>query len=213
MKPRLPPAPPIASHTANSPFATREGTSIVLQPSGIRFSVPQDWVDWYKKRGNNFHLTAEELDRVGHGAGEWDDEYARVCNAIFPFDRCAAHVGEEGWGKEGVSYGDLQVRVYDLESPLKTVEEDIARKSTDDIGQLICGTVRVQKGDEQGWCQIVFSYRRFYYDYSDTAYVDIRLKQVDRKTIGLVFMYTSGQSQDVINDILHSLGTRGSLDR
>jgi hypothetical protein len=157
-------------------------------------------------------LTAEQLDRVGNGAGEWDDEYARVCNAIFPFDRCAAHVGEEGWGKEGVSYGDLQVRVYDLESPLEAVEEDIARKSTDDIGQLICGTVQVQKGDEHGWRQTVFSYGRFYYDYGATAYVDIRLKQVDKKTIAFVFMYTDYQQQEkVINDILHSLRTGGFL--
>ena len=212
-KPRLPPAPPIGSHTENSPFARREGTLIVLQPSGIRFSVPQKWVNWCEEFGNNFHLTAEELDRVGHGAGEWDDECARVCNAIFPFDRCAAHVGGTGWNK-GASYSDLQVRVYDLESPLKTVEEDIARKSTDEIGQLICGTVRVHKGVEQGWRQIVFSYGRFYYDYADTAYVDIRLKEVDKKTIAFVFMYTGYQSQDkVINDILHSLRAAGSMDR
>jgi hypothetical protein len=159
-------------------------------------------------------LKAEQLDRVGNGAGEWEDEYARVCNAIFPFDRCAGHVGQAGWGNKGAGYGDLQVRVYDLESPLKTVEEDIARKSTDEIGQLISGTVRVQKGDEHGWRRTVFSYGRFYYDYGATAYVDIRLKQVDRKTIGFVFMYTGYQSQDkVINDILHSLRTAGSLDR
>jgi hypothetical protein len=206
MKPRLPPAPPIGSHTANSPFATREGTSIVLQPSGLRFSVPQKWVDWYKRRGNNFHLTAEQLDRVGNGAGEWDDEYARVCNAIFPFDRCAAHVGEEGWGKEGVSYADLQVRVYDLESPLEDVEEHMGQRSPTEIGRLINGSIQVKKGDNDGWRQTILSYGRFYYDYADTARVDIRIKSFGKKTIAFVFMYTGyDEQQKVITDILHSV--------
>jgi hypothetical protein len=202
--PQLPPAPPINSHTAKSPFATREGTTIVLQPSGFRFAIAQDWVNWYDQFGNNLHLTAKELDRVGHGAGEWDDEYARVCNAIFPFDRCAAHIGSEGWGKEGVSYTDLQVRVYDLESPLKEIEANMAQKSPAEIGLLIGGFVQVQKGENDGWPQTILSYGRFYYDYGDTAHVDIRLKQFGKKTIAFVFMYTDYQEK-VITDMLHSV--------
>jgi hypothetical protein len=46
--------------------------------------------------------------RVGHG--EWDSEYASVVNASLPFEDCAAHVGGEGWGWQGLSFGDLQVR-------------------------------------------------------------------------------------------------------
>jgi hypothetical protein len=209
LRPQLPRAPAINPHTSKSPFATRDGVTITLQPSGLQFDVPQDWVDWYNEFGNNFHLTGEELDRVGHGAGEWDDEYARVCNAILPFDRCAAHVGGEGWGKAGVSYADLQVRVYDLESPLETIEEGIAGQSTAEIERLIAGHVRVQRHDKDGWRQTVFSYGRFYYDYMDTAYVDIRLKRVEKGTIAFVFMHTSGDYK-AIADILRTLRVQPS---
>ena len=158
-------------------------------------------------------LRQDELDRVGHGAGEWDDEYARVCNAIFPFNRCATHVGEEGWGKEGVGYGDLQVRVYDLESPLKAIEENIDRLSTTELGRLINGTIKVRHGDADGWRQTVLSYGRFYYDYGDTACVDIRLKQVENRTIAFIFMHTDDEWKNkTVADMLRSFD-RGSSNR
>ena len=84
----------------------------------------------------------------------------------------------------------MQVRVYDLESPLETIEENIACLSTAEIGRLISGKVRVRHGDQDGWRQTVFSYGRFYYDYGATAYVDVRLKQIDKGTIAFVFMTT-----------------------
>jgi hypothetical protein len=203
---QLPPAPTIKPHTAKSPFATRQGSTIVLRPSGLQFQVPKDWIDWYDQFGNNLHLTAKELDQVGHGAGEWDDEYARVCNAVLPFDRCAAHVGGEGWGKNAVSYDDLQLRVYDLDDPVKKVEESIAGQTPDQIGKLIGGSVQVQQSDKDGWRRIVFSYARFYHDYGATAHVDIRLKQVGATVIAFVFMYTDYQSHErTITDMLQSV--------
>ena len=48
--------------------------------------------------------------RVGNG--EWDSEYGSVVNANLPFEHCAAHVDDDGWGWQGVSFGDLQVRAY-----------------------------------------------------------------------------------------------------
>jgi hypothetical protein len=207
-QPQLPPAPTIKPHTANSPFATRQGTTIVLRPSGLQFAVPKDWIDWYDQFGNNLHLTGKELDQVGQGAGEWDDEYARVCNAVLPFDRCAAHVGGEGWGKNAVSYSDLQGRVYDLEEPVKKVEEGIAGQTPDKLGQLIGGSVQVQQSDKDGWRRIVFTYGRFYHDYGATAHVDIRLKQVAGHVIAFVFMYTDYQSHErTIADMLESVET------
>jgi hypothetical protein len=40
--------------------------------------------------------------RFGHG--EWDSEYASFVNASLPFEDCAAHVGGEGWGWQGVFF-------------------------------------------------------------------------------------------------------------
>lgn len=100
------------------PSASRQSAVITLHPSGAAFHIPDDWVEWHSEFDNNLHLTIPELEAVARGAGEWDTEYASLCNAIFPFDCCAAHVGGEGWGSQGGSFGDLQVRVYDMhESP------------------------------------------------------------------------------------------------
>ncbi len=93
-------------------FAIRQGRTIKLHPSNITFQVPQSWVEWDSQFHNNFHLTHRELRSVRIGHGEWDSEYASVVNASLPFEECAAHVGGEGWGWQGVSFGDLQVRAY-----------------------------------------------------------------------------------------------------
>jgi hypothetical protein len=93
-------------------FATRRGPTIRLHPSDITFQVPESWLKWDSEFHNNFHLTHRELRRVRVGHGEWDSEYASVVNASLPFQDCAAHVGGEGWGWWGASFGDLQVRAY-----------------------------------------------------------------------------------------------------
>src|SRR3972149_6742452 len=92
--------------------ATREGRTIRLHPSGITLQIPQDWLEWNAEVHNNLHLTHRELRKVRRGHGEWDYEYARVVNAVLPFEHCAAHVGGEGWGWDAVSFGDVQLRAY-----------------------------------------------------------------------------------------------------
>src|SRR5215831_14402552 len=72
------------------PFASRQDTTITLRPSEATFKVPQSWVEWYEEFGNNFHLTRMEIDAVARGDGDWDTEFASVCNAVLPFDRCSA---------------------------------------------------------------------------------------------------------------------------
>jgi hypothetical protein len=128
------------------PWSTREGKSVTLHPSGATYKVPNDWLEWHQKFGNNFHLTHAQLDAVARGAGEWDTEYASVCNATLPFDRCAAHVGDEGWGKQGVSYGDLQVRVYDLAESLEVIERAIEDKGAADVARFAGRLPKI------GWC-------------------------------------------------------------
>jgi len=209
LRPHLPPAPTISLHSDVSPYATREGATVTLHPSGLQFSVPENWLEWHLEFGNNLHLTSSELNRVGHGAGEWDDEFARVCNATFPFDRCAAHVGSSGWGEHGFSFGDVQVRVYDLQTPLAAIIENIEQLDLDELGRIIDGAIGMRQGDNDSWRRFVYWYNRFYYDYGATAYVDIRLKEFDERTIAFVFMYTDrdsrGDREQVIADILGSV--------
>jgi hypothetical protein len=82
-------------------FANRKEETIYLHPSDVSFQIPNDWLDWNAQFHNNFHLTHGELKKVRFGAGEWDYEYGAVVNSALPFEDCAAHVGGEGWGREG----------------------------------------------------------------------------------------------------------------
>jgi hypothetical protein len=98
-------------------FASRNGRTIQLHRSDVTFQVPQDWLDLDAQFDNNLHLGHRELRSVRIGHGEWDSEYGSVVNASLPFDDGAAPVGGEGWGRQGVSFGDLQVRAYEPMSP------------------------------------------------------------------------------------------------
>ena len=118
---------------AKRPSATREDKKIILRPSGATFRIPQEWVEWHERFHNSLHLTREQLDAVARGDGEWDTEYASVSNTVLPFDRCCAYVGDEGWGRQGVSYGDLQVRIYRPRRCAQAVETRIKAEGVADI--------------------------------------------------------------------------------
>jgi hypothetical protein len=92
--------------------ATRLGRIITLHPSGANLEIPAEWITWYVKFHNNLHLNSSELDSVRIAIGEWDTEYAQVVNSALPFQDCVAHVGGDGWGKDGSSFADVQLRVY-----------------------------------------------------------------------------------------------------
>jgi len=126
-------------------YATRQGRTIQLHPSNITFQVPQSWLEWDSEFHNNFHLTHRQLRSVRVGHGEWDSEYASVVNASLPFEDCAAHVGGEGWGWQGVSFGDLQVRTY--VTSLSEVEVLARIKSQGfETAQRVAQRIREQEG-------------------------------------------------------------------
>jgi hypothetical protein len=152
-------------------------------------------LEWFAEFKNNFHLSRDELAKVENGAGEWDTEVGLVCNAALPFSRCCAHVGEEGWGKDGVSYGDLQVRVYVLDRNLDDVGRDIAEKAAAKVKEIMKAPAKIVTDKTAPWKRWDFAYDRFYGDYGATAHVDIRAQEFDHHTVVFVFMYTNYQSQ------------------
>jgi hypothetical protein len=185
----------------SSPFSTRDGPTITLHPSGFTFELPANWVTWYSERGNNLHLSRDQLRRVEKpDSDEWDREFARISNASLPFDRCAAHVGSEGWGQDARLYSDLQVRVYDLLDPTNDLEERIVKAAT--------ATARVdgaERSVEGPWRRIVIRYDRRHFDYGATAFVDFRMRPFHDRTIVFVFMYTGSLGgAAAIPSILHS---------
>ena len=45
-----------------------------------------------------------------------------------PFEDCAVHVGGEGWGAEGGSFGDLQMRGYLSDQSKLLLEKRISER-------------------------------------------------------------------------------------
>jgi hypothetical protein len=194
---------------ATRPWAIRDGTTITLRPSGATFKVPKDWLEWHDKFGNNFHLTHQQLDAVARGDGDWDTEYASVCNAVLPFDRCAAHVGGEGWGKQGVAWSDLQVRVYDLDEAIEDVERDMEKKGVADVERFSGKVPKMERDAKGDWRRTMLSFDRWYGDYGGTAHVDFRVRRCGDHSFVFVFMYVDiKDTEDDIRCILESFATK-----
>ena len=130
------------------------------------------------------------------GAGEWDTEYASVSNAVLPFDRCCAHLGEEGWGRQAASYGDLQVRVYDLDDAPQNVERRVAAKGVADVERFAGKGPMVRQDLAPSWRRTVLSFDRDYGDYGGTANVDFRVRGFGKRTLVFVFMYSNCHSHE-----------------
>jgi|GEM_PF-2839244 len=173
----------------NNDHATRSGQTIILNASGASFDVPTDWVDWYQRFHNNFHLSAGELAQVKDGYGEWDTEYAEVVNSVLSFDDCSAHVGGEGWGKEGVSFADVQLRVYETSLSEDEVHQAASAKglfTAQKVGKEASSSTTFADGP---WHRTTITYSLFYGDYGGTARIDFYTRTIQGRSLVLVFMY------------------------
>jgi hypothetical protein len=193
-------------------YATRNGQNVILHPSGVTFRVPQQWLEWHDKFHNNLHLTREQLDKVEDGGGEWDTEYGQVVNAALPFADCAAHVGGEGWGLEGVSFGDVQLRAYVTElnpqeifTRIHGAALNVARRVSrfaPTVLQNLATDVSVTDGEEGPWRKAVIQYPLWYGDYGGVARIRFYVASIKGGTLALVFM--GGEDQEV-QSVLHSV--------
>jgi hypothetical protein len=192
--------------------ATRQDRTIYLQSSDVSFQIPQDWVDWNNEFHNNLHLTHRELQRVRFGAGEWDSEYGEVVNSALPFEHCATHVGGEGWGRDGVSFGDLQLRAYvtDLSSTeiLKRISGPAFATAKEVSSAVFQEPVQVSFGQEGQWQRAVIQYGLFYGDYGGRANIEFYIRPVGRYELVMVFM---GSVDKEKREILDSLTVPKSL--
>lgn len=188
-------------------YATREGQKIILHPSGVSFRIPQQWLEWYGRFHNNLHLTRDQLERVHNGDGEWDTEYGNIVNAALPFTDCAAHVGGEGWGSEGSSFGDVQLRAYvtnlserEILGKIHGEAFDAARRAARPfstppaLAELVPDT-NVTDGKEGQWQKYVIQYPLWYGDYGGVARVRFYVASIGKEILVLVFM--GGQDEEV----------------
>jgi hypothetical protein len=168
-------------------YATRKGRIIYVHPSDTSFQIPEDWLDWNTQFHNNLHLRHRELTEVRFGAGEWDTEYGDVVNSALPFEHCAVHAGGEGWGREGVSFGDLQLRTYvtDLSSA-----EILGRISGPAFAtaKRYSSQAQLTTGQEGEWERVVIQYDLFYGDYGGRANIEFYIRPVGQYRLVMVFM-------------------------
>jgi hypothetical protein len=159
---------------------------------GVEFQLPDKWLDWFREFGDNIHLTHSELESVARGEGEWDAGYASVCNAVLPFERCVAHVGDSGWGASGVSYVGLQMRVYQVPySPGDTLRR-VKEVGAADIKRFSGTEPEIETIHRaHGWSTSALRYPNWCGDYGGIANVDFRVADFDGQTVIVVFMYTS----------------------
>jgi len=180
----------------------------------VTFRVPQQWLEWFDKFHNNLHLTREQLDKVENGGGEWDTEYGQVVNAALPFADCAAQIGGDGWGLEGVSFGDVQLRAYVTELNLQEILTrihgtafNVARRvsrsaPTPAALQGLAADVSATDGEEGLWRKAVIQYPVWYGDYGGVARIRFYVASMKGGTLALVFM---GGEDHEVQRILHSV--------
>jgi hypothetical protein len=183
------------------PSATIQNRSIQLKPSGAEFQIPESWLKWHAEFKNNLHLSRRELEKVKNGAGEWDKEYAEIVNSVLPFSKCAAHVGDEGWGAQAVSWIDLQVRVYIVDM---TPEQVVSKASKEGvaIASKRSKDVSMTASKQKEWRRATVSYSLWYGDYGGKAKIDFYARAFGKQTAVLVFMHARGDQP--IDDIVES---------
>lgn len=144
------------------------------------------------------------------GHGEWDSEYASVVNASLPFEDCAAHVGGEGWGAQGVSFGDLQVRAYvttlsgdEVLARIKAQGFEAAQRIAERQG----AKASFSTSTEQHWQHSEITYPLWYGDYGGTAPVDFYVRDTGHYRLVIVLMGWGAQGEAA--SILSSVAVPG----
>ncbi len=193
-------APDFATPTAS----TREASVVTTVGPGQQFSFPAGWLAWFAEHANNLHLTRSELELVRTGTGEWDAEYSHVLTSLFDFDRCAAHVGGEGWGADAVSYTDLQLRAYVLDE----LPADILARIDAAPWTLVDTNVLISPGDP--WQQVLLTWDNFYGDYGGPAALDLRIRRFASATVVLAGMYSDNWSAALDEIVASTCWTPGT---
>jgi hypothetical protein len=231
------------------PVALLGGRIVILKPSGVAFRIPRPWLDHYDSPPkypvensremvsdpadldryyapkNNLHFTRQELDQVKSGQGnEWDEMFATVINELLPFEQCIVHGGGEGWGMQGHSFGDVQMRVYlgrwDLVEIQKLVRElalPAVRKLSQDSGAAFRSNAAQLRGFADmtggfsaggasnrsataGWQIESLTFPMVFFDYGATAAIDFYVRKYREATVVIIFMYTTiprGQEAEI----------------
>lgn len=191
-------APAKASLTRAPAFsATRQGKVLIIAPLGRKLSVPAPF------DGAVVLTRPAEMRGLETSSSEWNGAYATILNAALPFDACIAHLAEEGW-QDGVSFGDVTMRLYAVRESEDEVARAIATGATSAAHWVGC-TPRSSFGasgwtenhERRGaWRRTAVSAQLWYGDYGGTARVDLRFRRKGEGTIVVAFFYEGAPRED-----------------
>lgn len=184
--------------------ATIKDRVVRIKPTGATFEIPESWLKWHAGFKNNLHLTRAELEKIKTAEGDWDKEFSEIVNQLLPFSECAAHVGGEGWGSEGVSFADLQMRVYVTQTSAEKVQAKMV-ESGKTWASKFSKEVTVARAEGGKWRRATLSYAMWYGDYGATATIDVYAQEFGMQTAVLVFMHTNYRGASApLHEILRS---------
>ena len=185
------------------PHAAIRGNVVRLVPSNFTFSIPDAWVQWNKSHTKSLHLSRQEIDKAEKAEGEWDRPFSEIVNSIFPIERCAAHVGGDGWGRDSASFGDVQMRAYVGAWSVAQIEGAV-KKSGTAAASKHSNKVSFAHSRVGQWQVSKLSYHLWYGDYGGTARIDVYARSFGKQAVALVFMYTDASDKKEIAQIIKS---------
>ena len=177
------------------------GSSIVVDPLGIRIELPRAWIDTSAVASSSSRYDREVrgplarrlavsrpfLDSVRNAEGEWDHEYSAVADSLLPFANLVAHLGPEPFGRGATSFGDLQMRVY--------IGARSRQGATGAAGlraaQAFFPSARLAGRDSAQWHIERIYWNAWYGDYGGEANVEMYSTTVRHRVLTLVFMHAT----------------------
>lgn len=186
----------------NSPYSILEGRTVRLKPYDATFDIPESWLAPDPVPGapsKNLHLSRQDLSELyWHDGGDAED--AQVINAVLPFETCAAHVGNRGWGN--YLWNDVQGRVYIVDF---TPEEFAARVEKRGLteGLSVFEDVSFTSEKHGAWQKLRLHILDAPTHFMLMKNLDFYSRSFDHKTVVFVFLH-AGDFDQTINGILNS---------
>ena len=192
----------------NSPYSVLEGTTVRIKPYNATFEIPEGWLtpkpapDEHIK---NLFLSWQELNEVNRIDGEangFDKEEAQVINSVLPFENCAAHVGDRGWGN-GL-WNDLQGRVYVTDLTPEEIAARVEKQGLDKASKVF-ERASVKSGNHENWEKRTLDIldAPSWSDFIHGKNLDFYYRSFGNKTVVVVFLHTDKFEKE-INLILDS---------
>lgn len=168
---------------ATPPSSSIDGYWVTPDGPGVSIELPNTWVARYAEIGDNLHLSRAQLEVVRDGAVGWDAGLAAVIDAIFDFDDCAAHLGEEGWGATSTTIDDLHVRLYRVAETPEAVVARVTAMSWDGL------TPEITVDDDAApWTTVDVRFENS--DAAELAHVEVRVLRFGETTAAVVGLYS-----------------------